>query len=63
MGVTSNYIYLIESGHKLPGVKFCLCLADFFGINQTWMKRAWLKDYLACLEEKVKKKIGLEEED
>ena len=33
MGVTSNYIYMIEAGHRNPGFRLSKRFADFFNTS------------------------------
>jgi DNA-binding XRE family transcriptional regulator len=57
LNVSSNYIYMIEAGRRLPSVEFCLRFASLFSINPPWIKSLWIKDYVIYVENKIKNKI------
>jgi DNA-binding XRE family transcriptional regulator len=55
--VSSNYIYMIEAGRRLPSFEFCLRFAALFSINPPWIKSIWLRDYITHIEYKVKDRL------
>lgn len=57
LGVSSNYIYMIEAGRRLPSVEFCLRFASLFSINPPWIESLWLKDYITHIENRVKDRL------
>jgi len=58
--VSENYIYTIEAGIKPPSLHYSLMSAEEFGINPEWVKRKWLKEMMVVIEERLKKRLRLE---
>jgi transcriptional regulator with XRE-family HTH domain len=60
-GVTEKYISEVEEGQKIPTLKFSLLCAKEFGINPQWVKNKWLKELIATIQDRLEKKLGLNE--
>lgn len=59
-GVPEDYIAKMETGQRLPSLKYCLLCAKEFGANPEWVKRKWFKEMMKGLEERLKKKFEIE---
>jgi len=55
--VAPNYIYMIETGRRLPSFQFCLRFASLFSMNPSWIESLWVKDYITQAEAKIKDRL------
>jgi transcriptional regulator with XRE-family HTH domain len=60
LGVTRNHISYLESGQRLPSLKFLSTLADEFDYNIFWLKRVWVADKVSQMEENLKRLAELD---
>jgi len=61
LGVTENYIYRVESGQKIPSLKFSMKCAHEFGINPEYVKRKWFRAMMDFIGVMLKKRLNLED--
>jgi DNA-binding XRE family transcriptional regulator len=62
LNVSENYLYMVENAQKFPSLSFILRFGIMFSINPRLLKVYWLNDYISWVRERVKKKIGLDED-
>lgn len=61
LGVSEKYLSLIENGKKIPSIKVCSGFAKILDINEFWLRRKLYTEIVSSYEEKLKKKLGLED--
>jgi len=54
-----NYVYMIESGLRLPSLSITLKL-ETFGYNPLWLKSLWVRDYMTYQKSRILNKLDLE---
>jgi transcriptional regulator with XRE-family HTH domain len=61
LGISEKYLSLIETGKKIPSTKVCSGFAKILDINEFWLRRKLYTEIVSSYEEKLKKKLGLED--
>ncbi len=57
LGVSANYLYMIESGLRLPSLDLTLRIGVYFGVNPEWLKLMWVRDCVNLIEAKLYEQI------
>jgi len=47
LGVSTNYLWMIESGERFPSLKLSIGLAMAAGANPHWVRSLWINEAVA----------------
>ncbi len=47
LGISTNYLWMIETGQRFPSLKLSSALATVSGANPRWIRSLWINEAVA----------------
>jgi transcriptional regulator with XRE-family HTH domain len=57
LDIAPNYLYMIESGLRIPSINLTLKVGHYFDVNPEWLKSMWVRDFVSVVEAKLQEHI------
>lgn len=54
VGVTTNYIYMIEAALRLPSLKLSMGICTFLGLSPGWIETRWMDEQRRRFDDKLR---------